>query len=326
MCAISGWSGKLPKGLISRLLVRMEVRGRDAIGIAFRLDGLNTSYRQAVTATEFVADKENSTILGDARRSLRGIIHTRRASPGMPIDDRNSHPFGYWRYFFAHNGKIQNWKEIKTLLIDHFRSEAKKFRADGDEGKTKTAEYCVDYCSKITTDSMVLGPYIESRDFSAIVGCMGLVWMRGSNVYTFRYAKEAVAATIAWRYVKDQKDETTEDHIVTIVASTPQIIQSAIEKVPDIEFDMGEPKEFAEGRIFKVEPTGLLDEGKVPTNEPVADEFSSEAVEPMPCDPMVEPVVETAWEKSAILKRQEFERTMDEGYHDFLSRKNEVGE
>lgn len=291
MCAISGWSGKLPKGLISRLLTRMEVRGRDSVGIAFRLDGMNTSYRQAIPATEFVADKENSNILGDARRSLRGIIHTRRASPGMPVDDRNAHPFAYWRYLFAHNGKVQNWKEIRALLQQYYREEAQRLTAANEVEKAKTAEYCVRYCDSITTDSMVLGPYIESRDFSNIIGCMGLVWMRANNVYVFRYAKEAVAATVLWKYVKEQKDEKIEDHSVTLVASTPQIIESALEKVPDIEYSLSDFNVFPEGRIFRIDPLGLQDEGPVQTNQPVEDVYSSEPVEAMPteaCGPTVE--------------------------------------
>jgi len=284
MCAISGWSGKLPKGLISRLMSRMEARGRDSVGIAFRLDGMNTSYKQAIPATEFVSDKENSTILGDARRSLRGIIHTRRASPGMPVDDRNAHPFTYWRYLFAHNGKVQNWREIKQLLQGYYAEEAARLKLEGKIPEAKTADYCVNYCNSITTDSMVLGPYIESRDFSNIVGCMGLVWMKANSVYTFRYAKEAVAVTVLWKYLKEQKDEKVEDHSVTIVASTPQIIESALEKVPDIEYSMGEFNVFPEGRIFRVDPLGLVDEGAVPTNQPVEDTFSSECVEATPAD------------------------------------------
>lgn len=281
MCAIVSWSGKLPKGLVSRLMTRMEVRGRDSVGLAFRLDSMSTSFKQAVSASEFVDNKENSDILGDARRSLRGIIHTRRASLGMPIDDRNAHPFSYWRYFFAHNGKIQNWKEIRSLLQDYYRGEVTRLTELGDKSKAEAeiAKYCVKYCDQITTDSMVLGPYIELRDFSNIVGCMGLVWMRGPDVYVFRYAKEAVAATVIWRYTKEQKGEKVEDQVVTLVASTPQIIESALDKVPDIEYDLSDFNVFPEGRIFRIEPMGLKDEGEVPTNQPVEDSFSSEPVE-----------------------------------------------
>lgn len=288
MCAISCWSGMLPKGFLSRWLVQMEVRGRDAVGLAFRLDAQNKSYKQAVPARAFVDEKDNQGILSDARRSLRGIIHTRRASPGMPVDDRNSHPFAYWRYFFAHNGKVANWVEVKDLLITHFSAEHDRLLAAGDEAKAKTAQDCANYCHAITTDSMVLGPYIESRDFSAIEGSLGLVWMRKSNVYAFRHAKECCATTMVWRYTKDDKEKLEGDQMVTLVSSTPAIIRATVEKVPGIEYDLTPPVDFPEGRVFRLEPTGLVDEGAVPTNRPVMDEYSSAVVEEPPADVNVE--------------------------------------
>jgi len=290
MCSIIGWSGKLPKGLITRLLIKAESRGRDSVGLAFRVNNSNKAYRVACSASGFIADKSNGSILSDARRSTRGIAHARRASTGMPIDERNAHPFPYWRYFFAHNGKIQNWREIREMLIGYFSSEAKRLREAGKDDQAQTAEYCVGYSQRITTDSMVLGPYIEARNFSSIIGCMGLVWLRENNVYVLRYAKEAVAATVIWHNVKPSEDENTEDHLVTLIASTEQIISGAFEKMTDIEYDISY-REFPEGHIFRVEPTGLVDEGEVQMNKPVEDAFTSE-------------IVETAAEQEAELQRE----------------------
>jgi predicted glutamine amidotransferase len=278
VCSILGFSGKMPKGLLTRMLIRAELRGRDSVGLAYRLEGRNVSYRMAESASVFVADKDNSGILSEARRSLRGIAHTRRASPGMPINDRNAHPFTYWRYIFAHNGKVVNWLEIKSRLIEHFEQVAKRLEEAGETAKAETAKYCVKYSRAITTDSMVLGPYIETRDFQSIAGCMGLVWMRENNVYTLRYAKEAVASTIIWRYLQSEDGEPADDQVVTIVASTPYIIQ-AMEKVDNIEFDMGSMIEFDQGKIYRVEPMGLECEGSVPMKEAIVDQYSSEAVE-----------------------------------------------
>jgi hypothetical protein len=277
MCSIIGWSGKLPKGLITNLLLEAESRGRDSVGIAYRLNHVNKIWRLAAPAHELIADKANEFILSNARRSNRGIAHTRRASPGMPINEDNAHPFPYWRYVFAHNGRIQNWREIKDVLINHFDETAAKYEAAGDPDHAKTARYCANYSRSITTDSMVLGPYIEARDFKPILGCMGLVWMKYDKVYTFRYAKEAVSATIIWNYVNPEGG-VKEDHLVTIVASTAKIILNALDAVKDIAYDAGPINDFQEGHIFRVEPNGLIDEGVVPTNMPVEDEFSSETV------------------------------------------------
>jgi len=283
MCAIFGWNGKMPKGLISKVLRGMESRGRDSVGVAFRVKGndgkmQNKCYRLADSANHFVTD--NEPILSDARRSTVGIAHTRRASPGMPINDRNAHPFPYWRYFFAHNGKIRNWREIKALLQSHFKTETDRLTQANDP-RAKTAEYCSQFSDSITTDSMVLGPYIESRDFRSIQGCMGLVWMVGKSVYTMRFEKEAVACTIVWRYkdVALAEKETSDDEMITLVASTPEIIQKAFEQCTGVEFELGPMIEFKEGHVFRLEATGLVDEGKVPTGVGEKDKFTSESVE-----------------------------------------------
>lgn len=304
MCAIIGWSGKVPKGLMTKLFVESEHRGKDSTGVAFRTKDpqtghpKNVAYRQAVEARVFV--KENSERMGEARRSLRGIAHTRRASPGMPINNQNAHPFGFWKYFYAHNGSIKNWREIKDVLIEHYKKLTEEAFAKNDMEAFKSHSYYYTYCcgtsvviedgklvykpnpnhKGITTDSMVLGPYIDHRDFRSIVGCMALVWLKGENVYTFRWAKEAVVANVIWSYKeKTDDDEAGVDHMVTIVASTQKILEDAFAGIKDkVDFHM-EVKEFEAGRVFRVEPTGLVDEGEVPVDRPVEDAFSSEIVD-----------------------------------------------
>jgi predicted glutamine amidotransferase len=331
MCAIIGWSGKLPKGLLSRLLMQAETRGRDSTGVAFRTvdeksKANNLCYRQIVPARTFT--DLHKKFMGDARRSIRGIAHTRRASPGMPIDNTNAHPYTYpygslGKYFFAHNGRIHNWTQLKADFQGKFKQE---YEAALDtllpllllEGATRedlaaassaltplevsalnTAQSAIRargylceawaplvaasarlrYMDLATTDSMVLGPCIENRDFSKVVGCMGLVWMRADKVYVLRYAKEAVAANIIWKYKLKQDDEPDEDQMVTVVASTPEIISDAIAKIADsIDVDYSYIK-IDEGRVYRIEPTGLEDEGRVPMEATIEDEFSSAPVE-----------------------------------------------
>src|SRR5574343_196410 len=275
MCAIIGWSGKLPKGLLSRLFAESESRGKDSTGLAFRVSGRNLSYRQAVPAKLFV--NENSKNIGDARRSLRGIGHTRRASPGMPIDNNNAHPYAFWKYFYAHNGRIANWQEIKEVLVNHYKSEYERLKDTADTEGAKAAKYYWHYANSCTTDSMVLGPYIDARDFSSVMGCMGLVWLKGENVYTFRYAKEAIAANLIWKYKEKVDNEEPQDQFLTIVASTKKIIEDALAKTEKVGFDV-KFTEFAEDRIFRVEPQGLVDEGTAPVNQAIEDTFSSETV------------------------------------------------
>lgn len=279
MCAIIGWAGRMPKGLISKMLAKAEDRGRDGIGVAFRNGevaeakvggGKNIAYRIAEPAHTFISDSPE--ILSDARRSLRGLAHTRRASRGMPINDKNTHPFRYWKSFFAHNGKVNNWQDVRSMLEEYYTKQEAQFLAESRLDAAKTARYCADYCKNVTTDSMVLGPYIESRDFSALIGSIAVVWMRGADVYAYRRAKECVGTTITWKYKTDP-----ELHLLTLIASTPEIIET-FNFVPDVEFDLGTIKPLKEAHIYKLLPSGLEDEGEVPANTPVEDMYSSEPV------------------------------------------------
>lgn len=329
MCAIIGWSGKVPKGVMTKLFIESEHRGKDSTGVAFRVSGKNVAYRQAVPARIFVS--ENTKNMGDARRSLRGIAHTRRASPGMPINNQNAHPFGFWKYFYAHNGSIKNWREIKDVLAVHYKKLVEDAFQKKDMEAFKAHAYYYDYCTGITptmrgddleyldnpkhkgitTDSMVLGPYIEARDFRSVVGCMALVWLKGENVYTFRWAKEAVAANIIWSYKeKTDDDEAGQDHMVTIVASTQKILEDAFNAIKDkVDFQM-EVKEFDAGRVFRLEPTGLVDEGAVPVDQPVEDRFSSETVDETPAVEEVTSGIELTPEEQAAAQA-ELQRSND---------------
>lgn len=274
-CAIISWRGKLPKGLLTQLLLKSERRGHDSTGLAFRLADSNVSYRQAVTASDFVSEPDNNKFLGDARRATVGIAHTRRASPGMPIDNKNAHPFLYWQYFFAHNGKIQNWRELQGHLVDHFTSIA-----DSSSGESKrTAEWCVNYVKNAQTDSKILGPYIHTEDFTPVIGCMALVWLRGDQAYVTRMAKEATATTVVWRYINPPKDEKIEDNMVTLVGSTHEIIEESLKALDrTIEYDRGDFNDFPEGVIYRLEPTGLKEHKRLSTFKAVEDQFTSEEV------------------------------------------------
>jgi len=121
MCAIIGWSGLPPKGVISALLEEGQRRGKDSTGIAYRSTNdagrtVNFSCRNSVSAEVFV--KEEKAEMSRARRALRGLAHTRNASPGMPIDRLNAHPFTCYQTIYAHNGRIQNWRERRSELAD----------------------------------------------------------------------------------------------------------------------------------------------------------------------------------------------------------------
>jgi glutamine phosphoribosylpyrophosphate amidotransferase len=273
MCAIIGWSGVLPKGIITNLLREAESRGRDSTGIAFRTLGENLGYRQAISADQFI--KVNNNMLGQARKSLRGLAHCRRASRGMPINDDNAHPFIFGKYFFAHNGKISNWEVLLKQRIEQHTKELADLKAasEPNQRRIRWNEYLLQYLGKITTDSMVLGPYIAERNFQEVEGCFGLVWMATENVYVCHSCKELEAVEIIWHY-KDGDDKS--DQALTIAASTKEIVAEAFAAVKTIEYNY-KFVTLEENRIYRLEPTGCVDEGVVPVNpKNYEDAFTSE--------------------------------------------------
>ena len=256
MCAIIGWKGKLPKGVISKLLTEAESRGKDSTGIAFRnYEAKKTTiYRQAVSATKFV--KNNQTYCGEARRSDVGLIHTRRASKGMPIDNENAHPFVHKSIVYAHNGKIDNWQDLRVDLIARFSNE--------------NSQNLAQYYRDAQTDSKVLGPYISQRNLADVKGCMGLVWIKGEDVYCFRSAKELSAAKVVW------KDEDGTDQHLGLIASTAKIISNAFLDVK-AEHTIT-PILLEENVVYKLNALeGVISEGEIPVNPANHyDEFTSE--------------------------------------------------
>lgn len=310
MCAIIGWSGEMPKGLLTKLLTEAESRGHDSVGLAFRNEGHSMCYRHAVSAKEFV--QKSSKMVGEARRSKTGIAHTRRASPNMPINNDNAHPFIFNKIIFAHNGRVENWEALKQKQLLAFQAKycelvktldpemasladailVKGVKNPDGLAKLKTvtgyadllhAATGINWCQSATTDSMVLGPNIYERNFSDVVGCMGLVWMMRDTVYTMRHNKEAVSATLHWTCKPDSPSEVATEADLCLVASTKEIIEKAVAgldlkglKDHTLEVKITGWNEFPENIVYRIEPTGLVAEGEVPINQTVvSDKWSS---------------------------------------------------
>ncbi|MGE5287616.1 MAG: class II glutamine amidotransferase [Micromonosporaceae bacterium] len=49
-----------------------------------------------------------------------GLVHLRWATPGLGINDRNSHPFQHGPYTFAHNGAIHPQRRLGEILPPHW--------------------------------------------------------------------------------------------------------------------------------------------------------------------------------------------------------------
>ncbi|HWQ82169.1 MAG TPA: glutamine--fructose-6-phosphate transaminase (isomerizing) [Ignavibacteria bacterium] len=126
MCGIVGYIGRknsLP--IIIDGLKRLEYRGYDSAGVSIvKKDKSIISYKKAGKV-----DEMNNSIDKDAFTGNIGIGHTRWATHGIP-NDTNAHPHSdmYGNIMIVHNGIIENYKYIKTKLLE----EGYKFTTDTD--------------------------------------------------------------------------------------------------------------------------------------------------------------------------------------------------
>ncbi|UOE37823.1 glutamine--fructose-6-phosphate transaminase (isomerizing) [Chryseobacterium oryzae] len=124
MCGIVGYTGfQDAYDIVINGLRRLEYRGYDSAGIVLE----NTESIFAVEKTKGKVDDLVSISSQLKGTSKVGMGHTRWATHGVP-SDRNSHPHisNNGKLAIVHNGIIENYDTIKTMLIDKgfsFKSE-----------------------------------------------------------------------------------------------------------------------------------------------------------------------------------------------------------
>ncbi len=123
MCGIIGIIGTAPvTPLLLDALKRLEYRGYDSAGVATLVNG-HIDRRRAEgklvnLETRLKAEPLPGTI---------GIGHTRWATHGKP-SERNAHPIATDRVAIVHNGIIENFQELKDVLL----AEGRSFDSDTD--------------------------------------------------------------------------------------------------------------------------------------------------------------------------------------------------
>ena len=115
MCGIVGYVGKKPvKQILIDGLRELEYRGYDSAGIAV-LQNHQFSLFKAVGKLINLEEKAHAF---ETSGFSVGIGHTRWATHGKPTE-LNAHPHLGENSYVVHNGIIENYQELKTMLSNH---------------------------------------------------------------------------------------------------------------------------------------------------------------------------------------------------------------
>jgi len=123
MCGIIGYTGKgdaIPVALEG--LKRLEYRGYDSAGLAYFSEG-----KIAIKRCKGKVNDLLSLFGRDSGESRTAIGHTRWATHGKPSEE-NAHPHRSGGIVIAHNGIIENYLELKQMLI----AEGYRFTSETD--------------------------------------------------------------------------------------------------------------------------------------------------------------------------------------------------
>lgn len=173
MCGIVGYIGKKPaQQVLLTGLKRLEYRGYDSAGIVTMSD---TAKPILLRAKGKVTELE--TLVGDhASPDAMGIGHTRWATHGVP-SKRNAHPHVVGDIYLVHNGIIENYQELKTML----GTRGYEFKSDTD---TEVLTALIDYIYQDT-------PHL----LDAVTGALKtVVGAYGIAVFSVRNPDEIVVA------------------------------------------------------------------------------------------------------------------------------------
>lgn len=160
MCGIIGYIGekRFSIDVIIDGLKHLEYRGYDSAGIAYVKDNNVVIEREVgrISNLDSVLKKDTSHI---------GIGHTRWATHGKPTKE-NAHPHKVGNITLVHNGIIDNFMELKSVLM----SEGYTFKSDTD---TEVAAAYIDSLYKENNDmikslSICVNKFLGSYAFGII--------------------------------------------------------------------------------------------------------------------------------------------------------------
>lgn len=243
MCGIVGYIGnKEAQRILLSGLRRLEYRGYDSAGIV-TLDstGKGTLLREKGKVAEL-----DKLVAKNETKDVVGIGHTRWATHGAP-SERNAHPHKAGDIYLVHNGIIENYRDLKTML----EGQGYKFSSDTD---TEVLTVLIDsiYQKQKTPNLLeavsgalqaVVGAYgiavfsvKNPREIIVARKCSPLIIGVGENeAFIASDASALVGHTDQVIYLKDGEIAVCDDDGVRLYDTATEAVEATVEK---LELDM----------------------------------------------------------------------------------------
>jgi len=166
MCGIVGYIGeRKAQNILVAELKRLEYRGYDSAGIVTLSSSATPTLLRTkgkVTALEELAGQHKTS-------DTVGIGHTRWATHGEP-SKRNAHPHHVGEIYLVHNGIIENYQDLKTMLASH----EYEFKSDTD---SEVLAALIDYLRRDSPDLLTA----VTGALKMVVGAYGIAVLDTTN-------------------------------------------------------------------------------------------------------------------------------------------------
>ena len=275
MCGIVGGTSErniLP--ILIEGLRRLEYRGYDSAGVAFKKNGT-----VSVTKNKGRVNQLAKRLSLKTNQSNLGIAHTRWATHGIP-SEKNAHPHVSKNIFVVHNGIIENYNDLKAQL----KAEGIKFATQTDteviahlirtfREKGQSFEKAVFSAIKKLKGAYALG-IIDKNDPEQIIGVRNqspLVLGKGFQENFIASDVMALApVTNKFVYLDDGQIAVINRHKAVVKNASNQVVRVKTHEVDSNAYtsDMGGYNHFMEKEIFE-QPAAVKSsiEGRLTKNE-----------------------------------------------------------
>lgn len=289
MCGIGAFQiaeGECDPAMVARVLLRLlEVRGKDASGVAWHDNNGETFVRKGA-----VAGKELARVL-DKTIGNTGIVHTRWATQGSPSNNNNNHPIDVGGIVGVHNGHISNDNALLAKCVDYKRQaqvDSEAVFAYMAHGKKETA--LVDRLAEVRGNAALLWlrSYDKQQRLYAVRLTSSPLWFgqtaKGSIVFASTEAilkETAKRCKLVFEYTYEMKQG---EHVMAQDCNIKHMTQV---KVPAPVYvpahNYNKPSAFAlpkqQREIAQAQLDALFDDDDLPLFASADDEFDYEAEE-----------------------------------------------